>query len=155
MKQNIHSLIANYEWAGIDSITFNDGRMVLLDIEFFAKENYYIGPIADSTIDSYLKYNSDDLSSFDVFSKVKYGDYEVFVGDGSSEGNGVIYVTNVEVDSLVWFAFFENSEPFKEVSVDENGVIHALSAVNITWKLSLDNPLSIELIFPEIARMPE
>ena len=66
----------------------------------------------------------------------------------------MIYVTNVEGNSLVWFAFFENSEPFKEVSVDENGVIHALSSVNITWKLSLDNPLSIELIFPEIARMP-
>lgn len=154
MKENINNLIANYEWAGKNSIIFGDGKMILLDVEFYSKGNYHIGPIADSSIDSYLKYNSDDLSSFDVFSKVKFGDYEVFVGDGSSEGNGVIYFTNVEDNSLVWFAFFENSEPFKEVSVDENGVIHALSAVNITWKLSLDNPLSIELIFPEIARMP-
>lgn len=154
MKENIERLIANYEWAGVSSITFSDGLMVLLDVEFFSKDSYYIGPIADSTIDSYLKYNSDDLTPFDVFSKVTYRDFEILVGDGSDEGNGVIYVTNTADNSLVWFAFFENSEPFKTVSIDENGIIHALSAVNITWKLSINNPLSIELIFPDIARMP-
>lgn len=154
MKQSINNLLLNYEWAGINSVTFGDGLMVLLDIEFFSEENYYIGPITDSTIDSYLKYNSDDLTPFDVFAKSKFKDYEILVGDGSAEGNGVIYVINIEDKSLVWFAFFEDSEPFKKVSIDENGVIHALSAVNITWKLSINNPLSIELIFPAITLMP-
>ena len=148
MKQSINKLIANYEWAGKNSITFGDGLMILLEIEFFSKGNYFIGPIADSTIDSYLKYNSEYLSSFDVFAKVEYGNYEILAGDGSSEENGVVYVVSTVDKSLVWFAFFEKSEPFDELKVDEKGVIHARSESNITWKISIENPLQIELVYP-------
>lgn len=59
---------------------------------------------------------------------------------------------NTEDDSLIWFAFFENSEPFESVSFDENGFIHAVSAVNINWKISVVNPLDIELIYPNSAQ---
>ena len=145
----IKKLIDEYEWAGINAITFADGLMTLLEINFYSKGEYFIAPIVDSTINSYLKYNSDELSSFDVFSKIIFNNYEILVGDGSGEGNGIIYVINTKNNSLSWFAFFENSEPFKSVTVDENGTIQALSAVNITWKLPIENPLNIELTFPD------
>jgi hypothetical protein len=125
--------------------------MTLLEINYFDTRKYYIGPIVDSTIDSYLKYNADGLTSFDIFARSKRGNLEVLVGDGSWEGSGMIYLMNTEDDSLIWFAFFENSEPFESVSFDENGFIHAVSAVNINWKISVVNPLDIELIYPNSA----
>lgn len=149
MKNIINKLIKNHDWTGIDSIVFADGKMTLLDVNFYSDNSYFISPIADSTIESYLDYNSDYLSSFDVFSNAKYQNYEVLVGDGSGEGNGVIYVLNNGDNSLIWFAFFENSEPFKKVSVDEEGFIYAVSEVNITWKINIKDPLNIKLIYPK------
>lgn len=148
MKKTIEDLIKKFEWAGINAITYGDGRMVLLYVEFYNEKSYYIAPITDSTIDSYLKYNFDNLSPFDIFSKAEYANYEILVGDASGEGNGVIYVIDQISKSLVWFAFFENSEPFRAVSVDDKGIISAISSTNIIWKISIENPLEIELIFP-------
>lgn len=141
-------MIASLKWAGKNSVTFGDGKMVLLDIEFYSKGNYHIGPIADSTIDSYLNYNADYLSEFDIFAKIEHKEFVVFAGDGSAEGNGVIYVLDKMNNSLIWFAFFENSEPFVELKVDDRGVVNAKSEVNIIWKLPIDNPLNIELVYP-------
>lgn len=147
MKNKIKELIRNFEWAGINAITFGDGKMVLLDVEFYNDKQYCIAPIVDSTIDSYLKYNADELLPFDVFDKTEYNNYEVLVGDSSGEGNGVIYVMDKASNSLLWFAFFENSEPFKTVTINNEGLISATSSVGVIWKVPIKNPLKIELVF--------
>ena len=148
MKKTIGDLIKNYEWPGINAITFGDGKMILLYVELYPEKKYHIAPITDSSIDSYLGYNLDNLSPFDVFSKAEYSNCEVLVGDASGEGNGVIYVVDKVSNSLVWFAFFENSEPFKSVSINKEGVINAKSASEVIWKIPIKNPLQIELFFP-------
>lgn len=148
MKKQIEDLIKNFEWAGINAITYGDGKMVLLHVEFYDEQKYYIAPITDSTIDSFLKYNLENLSPFDIFSRTQYNDYEILVGDASGEGNGIVYVINKSNNSLVWFAFFENSEPFKTVSISIEGIISAVSDIDIVWKIPIENPLEIELIFP-------
>jgi len=146
MKQKIEELMTDYNWVCHNSVTFGDGSMVLLDIEFYSKDNYFIGPIADTTLESYLKYNSDNLSSFDVFATTHNGEYKVHVGDGSLEENGIIYVTSIKDNTLLWFAFFEKSDCFKEVTVDTDNVIHATTASNVVWNLSISNPLDIKLL---------
>jgi hypothetical protein len=148
MKENIKNLIQNLVWAGIDSITFGDGRMILLDIEFYSKEKYHISPIADSTIDSYLQYNLADLSPFDISARTVFNNYEVFAGDASGEGNGIVYVIDQTNDSLIWFAFFENSDPFRSVSVNDDAIAIVVTSENVTWKIPIKDPLKIELIWP-------
>lgn len=134
-------------WPGINSITYSDGRITLLDVEFYGDHNYFIGPIADTTLESYLKYNEDNLSNFDFTQKIVSDGYEIAVGDGSGESNGIIYVWNLERDELAWFGFFENSEPFKSVTADKQ-IVKAVAANGICWAVDISDPLKIQIIYP-------
>ena len=42
MKLKINELIRDFEWASHSSITYGDGSMTFLEIEFYARDNYYI-----------------------------------------------------------------------------------------------------------------
>jgi hypothetical protein len=149
INKEIENLLSKYQWPGINAITFANGKITLLDVEFYSNNSYYIAPILDSTIESYLNYNEEYLSSFDIFSTVNSESYNIFVGDGSGEGNGTIYVKNRETDSLIWFAFFENSEPFTHVELSNDEIISATSTLGIKWELSIKNPLKITLKYPQ------
>lgn len=148
-KMTIDELIDQERCIGIDSIIFQSGKITLLDVEFYSDEKYFIGPIVDSTVNSYLGYNLEFLSHFGIYTQSKRDKYEVFVGEGSCEGSGVIYINNTDNESLIWFIYLENSEPFKEVFINGNLEIEAKSNFNIVWKIPIDNPLKIELIFPK------
>ena len=145
ISQTISNLLLKQKWPGINAITRGDGTMTLLEVELFDDRKYFVAPIIDGAIQSYLNYNEEWLSSFDIFATIQYSKYKVSVGDGSSEENGIVFVVNVEDSSLVWFAFFELSEPFKSVAVDENGCIHARSAIGVTWKMPIEDPFKIEV----------
>ncbi|MCR0997653.1 hypothetical protein [Serratia rubidaea] len=147
MHNSINKLLSEKKWPGINSVIFGDGRLVLLEAMFYTDSNYHIAPVLDSTIDSYLNYQADSLTIFDVFSRGRIGNFEVCVGDGSSEGEGVIYVVNSDDNQLCWFAFFENGGPFIKVDVDESGIISATSESNVIWELSISNPLDIKLTY--------
>ena len=146
--EELKKLVSQREWPGVDSITMHDGVITLLNISFPSKNNYLIEPYIDGDIFSYLKYNEDGLVPFDVFSNFRYKNYKVFAGDASLEGNGIIYLMDYERDELIWFAFFEDSEYFKSVTINEKEEVCAVSAVNIVWKIPIMYPLNIELIYP-------
>lgn len=148
MNPHVQDLLRRMVWPGIDAITYGDGTMTLLDIDFLGDRRYVISPIADSSVESYMKYNAGNLSHFDVTAKVEYGDHDVCVGDGSDESNGVVYVTNKRSRELSWFAFFERSDPFLSVSVDDRFVT-AVTSAGVRFKIRSDNPLDIQLIYPD------
>lgn len=143
MNAHVNSLIKNHQCTGIDSIVFGNGRMVLLSIHFF-EGGSRLSPICDSTLESFLHYNTDCLSTFDVFATCENEHYNVFCGDGSSEGSGNVHITD-KAGKLLWFCYFENSEPFTQVEIKDR-CVYALSEANITWKIPIDSPLDIELI---------
>ena len=147
--EELKELVKQREWPGVDSITMGDGVITLLNISFPTKNNYLIEPYIDADIFSYLKYNADGLIPFDVFSKFRYKNYMVFAGDASLEGNGIIYLMDHKRDELIWFAFFECSEYFKSVTINEKEEVCAVSAANIVWKIPIMSPLNIELIHPK------
>lgn len=143
----LKEMVDSQTWPGINAITYGDGKMTLLDIEFYEDHNYYLGPIADTSIESYLKYNRDQLSSFDITAKAEHESYDVLVGDGSDESNGIVFVVNRSNQHLVWFAFFECSDPFKSVYVDEK-CVNAITSSGVRWRISITDPLNIQLIWP-------
>ena len=146
MNSNIKNLLTQDQCLSRNSITFGNGKIILLDIR--RRNKYYIWPIIDCNIEDYLKYNHDKFASFDVFAQTIFENFEIYVGDGSSEENGNIHVIDNRNKSLVWFAFFEDSEPFTQVHVDKNGIINALSESGIIWKIPIETPLKIDLEYP-------
>ncbi len=146
MKE-INELIKSLQWPCVTSITYPDGRMVLLDITFEKNNQYEIKSSTDSSLHSFLQETPEDLSSFDIFSTITHQQFTISVGDGSYEGEGIIYVINNEKAELHWFAFFENGGPFKNVRVDLTGYIFATAGNGVIWKMSIDNPIPIELIY--------
>jgi hypothetical protein len=149
MNLLITELLNKNEWVGINSIIFPDGKLILLEIRFYNNNGFYISPVLDSKIESYLNYRPDFLTKFDVFAKKNFNNLEVLVGDGSGEGEGFIYVINSDKNQLCWFAFFDNGGPFHKVNVDEKGVINAISESGVIWEMEISDPLKINLIYPK------
>ncbi len=144
----IDKLLLDRKWVPINSIIFPDGKMILLDIFFIPQNKYFIGPIADSSIESYLKYNK-DLSDFDIQSTIQKGQYEINVGSAVAEEEGFVYVIDLEKSCLIWFAFFQYSDPFTSVTVNDKNEISAVTKEGIPWIIPIDDPLSMSIIYPE------
>lgn len=147
----IDELLQSNKWLPINSIAFADGKMVLMDIRFFGLNDFYINPIADTNVKSYLKYNNKeyDLNSFDVYRSIKIGKYQINVGSGAGEEEGIIYVYNLEDEHLEWFFFLEESNPFTSVTINETGDIYAVTETDDTWIIPLLDPIHIRIKFSE------
>jgi hypothetical protein len=145
ITDKINELLKNYQWPCTNSITFGNGKMIILETEFHVNHEYSISDKCELTLDTYLNENPTDLTDFDVFSKAIYKNYEIFVGDGSYEGEGIVFVINKESNSLHWFAFFENSDSFNKVDIDNVGVINATTTNGVLWKIPIDDPVSIKI----------
>ncbi len=147
----LDELINNEKWPGINAITFENREMILLDIQL-NQNSFWIHPLVDSTIDSYLKYNQKNLSSFEVYSTAETADYRAFVGAGSYEAEGIIYVRDTHTEQLIWSLFMENSEYFKSVTIKSNRAsaeIHAVNEAHFTWIIPIKNPLQIRIVNPD------
>ncbi len=140
--QLISELLKKYEWPSVDSITYGNGKMVLFGINSIDKNNLQIVVKHETMLDNFLEANPEDISSFDIFSTTKFNDYTVHVGDGSYEGDGIIYITKSD-STLLWFAFFEDIGPFIKVSFDTEGFVHAINDYGTVWKMEILNPLNI------------
>jgi hypothetical protein len=142
MNACVKKMLGDMHCTGINSIVYADGTMVLFNVGFDADGQRAIWPIVDAQIESFLKYNADDLAPFDIFAQATWQDFTVRVGDSSAEGSGIICVQRADNEELLWFLCFENSEPFTSVSV-EDGVIFATSDVKEVWRLDIRKPLDI------------
>lgn len=144
MNTSINDLLKRMEWPSVNAVTYGDGRMTLMELEFYGDGRHHVGPIADTTLESYLFYNSDGLASFDITASTHHGDHTIHVGDGSGESDGVVFVIEQATQRLVWFAFFVSSGPFVSVRADD-GQVQAVTSAGVRWSLAVSDPLDIHL----------
>jgi len=98
------------------------------------------------TIDKYFELNGNDhVSKCHCTSSAKNSDYIVYVGEGSWGGDGLIYVVSKSKNDLVWFLFSDSSNPFSQVSIEDDTII-ALSTKFQRWSIPINSPetMSIE-----------
>ena len=147
MVPEVARMLRQLRWPGVDAVTYGDGRMTLLEVEFYAGERP-VFPLADTTLESYLGYHDeDDLSAYDIAATVEHGDHVIAVGDGSGEGNGVVVVTDKATGTLAWFAFYVASDPFVSVTATD-GVLDAVTAEGVHWHIRVDDPLDVRVVRP-------
>jgi hypothetical protein len=112
---HIHALLKNESWLDLDSITFQDGRVLLLYVDFGAEPNHQIRSIADTTIESCIKHSNESFTYLSVYNSYSDSSYEVFVGGGSLEEVGYVLLKDSQTHDLNWLAFFSSSSPFIKI----------------------------------------
>jgi len=144
MNKYIRSILDSYEYPIINSFTFANGDMLVLQSHFIGEE-YKIRVLCKSTISSYFDYNEADyVSSFSVPVQVENEKYSVFAGEGSWGGDGIIFVIDKIKNQPVWFLFLDNSNPFNKIIFEGSDVIIAHSSSNVKLKIPIDEPFKIE-----------
>jgi hypothetical protein len=112
---HIHALLKNETWIDLDSITFQDGRVLLLYVDFGAEPNHQIRSIADTTIESCIKHSNDSFTPIDIYDTYSDSIVEIFVGPGTFEEEGYVLLKDSQTHDLKWLAFFCSSSPFKKI----------------------------------------
>lgn len=141
----VNDLLKNFRWPGITSITFGNGNMIVFEKDF-PKGSQPTSQIEfETTLDVFLKENPEEVTVFDIFARTNRSKYDVCVGDCSYEDEGIIYVKNIETDSLHWFAFFEIGGPFKKVWITDADVINAANGDDLIWRIDIDNPFNVNI----------
>ena len=69
-------------------------------------------------------------------------DLRVVGGEGSHGSEGFIAVIELSTRHLVWLAYFDCSNPFEKVSL-ENGIVTAISNLRHAWHLPLTEPATL------------
>ena len=112
---HIHALLKNESWLDLDSITFQDGRVLLLHVNFGAEPDFQIRSIADTKIESCIYYSNGSVTYLSVYDSYSDLSHEVFVGGGSSEEVGYVLLKDSQTHDLKWLAFFCSSSPFEKI----------------------------------------
>jgi hypothetical protein len=140
MNPLVKDMLQKYQCPLVNSIIFPSGDLLVLE-----KHGDKVRVICESTVDSYFKYNPDDyVCDFDIFSTCTDERFCAHAGEGSWGDDGIIYLTDFSKEHLIWFIFFDNSNPFDKVTIHEDKVI-AHSTSGKVWSISIQDPTRIDI----------
>lgn len=69
---------------------------------------------------------------------------QIIGGEGGLGADGFVAALRVDSHSIVWIAFFTNSNPFELVQIND-GIVLAKTNLNIWWRFPLDDPARVTL----------
>ncbi|RYG73784.1 hypothetical protein EON80_02980 [bacterium] len=87
-----------------------------------------------------------DCTSIDVFASADSKHGTVKCGEGTQGGDGFVALESQD-GTLIWVAFFRNSNPFMKLRIEGNDAI-ATSEYGNPWIFPLDSPQSLRILSP-------
>ncbi len=148
MSHDIEALIQS-RWQDdycpcVDGVLFHDGSLVLMECSLITggpTAEVQVRPLARATLASFLEYNPDSWSSIGrgcAFTWPERG-LQLFAGEGGLGSDGFVACTSLDNQRLLWLAFFQCSNPFREVRGAGEEVV-AVSTYGHLWFFPLANP---------------
>lgn len=143
---NIEDFIQHQECPGVNGIYYPNGSVHLLDVNvnWVADDKYIVKFMEETSINDLC--DSMDIDCWNdcnvLFSK-EYDKFGIKVISGESDygDDGFIAVIDCH-DKLVWLAFFDCSNPFDDVSVDES-LVYARSTNGTMWEFPISSPKDV------------
>jgi len=134
----------------IDGITFGSGEIVAFECRTLAGKggiDVQVRPLIRGPIESALELCPDLWwASLVTLGEVQIADMGLVLscGEGSRGGDGFVAVSHRESGDLEWVAFFQSSNPFASVALEEGEggrkSVRAVSTHGHVWKFPIDRP---------------
>lgn len=68
----------------------------------------------------------------------------IYCGEGSYGGDGFVAVESLDKEQIVWVAFFEDSNPFDKIILEENK-LNVINNLKENWQFNLNKPNEINI----------
>jgi hypothetical protein len=137
----------------INGIIYGTGEILLLDFDRVTEGDdtaVSIRPAGKTNVASFLAEHEDYLTSITEFCEIQVQEEGVRIscGDGGFGGDGFVAVSRLSDNYLKWIAFFDNSNPFEEVSFAGSQVL-AISSHRDKWLFPLAQPEQVSVVAGE------
>lgn len=133
----------------IDGIIFQNGMVVLQQVYSTCVGSditLSIEPVADSQLDSVLKYNPDAWVEVTSLASMNWDDsLEVVCGEGAMGNEGFIAAIRRKENCPEWILFCSKSNPF--ISVERRDHLLVVEGgYDYMWEIPMDNPVALRII---------
>jgi hypothetical protein len=129
----------------VDSVTFGDGRMVLLSVEERPSGEMGVRALGETTVASFLRFNPDRWAHITATCQLPSASGDLYIaGEGSYGSDGFVARVGGAAGELRYCVFLSSSNPF--VSLDLNSqqtVLTATSNLGARWFMNVDGPWEI------------
>lgn len=134
-----------------DVIVYPDDTLTVLDFRVFydpntQKSTAEVTPLCDSDLASVLKYNPDCWVGVDKWTSLHHENRRYLGGEGSYGNEGFIACEDLE-GNLIWAMFFENTNPFCELKIQDNWLIGISEHRDAQIEINLNNITEISFVF--------
>ncbi|MDX1908876.1 MAG: hypothetical protein SF053_17705 [Bacteroidia bacterium] len=136
------NLIERGEWPAINSITLQNGKFwhVRLIRETTLVSAAYC--YDEDTLENIYHNSKTYFSSFGKNGSFYFKNFEAFCGEGSYGGDGLVGL--IYEGEFLWMAFFDESNPFEHVSMDES-FVYAENNHKQIWRFNIHDPTQITI----------
>ena len=146
MNKYIKTIIEDYTYPIIKSLTYSNGDMLIFD-GHKVNNNYILRILCKSSIDSYFHYNEESyISHFSVLTSEENSKYSIFAGEGSWGTDGIVFAMYKEYEKPLWFFFLDNSDPFVRIQFETADVIIIQSSSGLKIRIPVASPEYLKVI---------
>jgi hypothetical protein len=137
----------------INGVIYGTGEILMLDFDRVTEgEDIAVSVRAagKTNVASFLAEHENYLTSITELCELQVleEDLRISGGDGGFGGDGFVAVSRLSDNYLKWIAFFDNSNPFEEVSFTGSQVL-AISSHRDKWLFPLAQPEQVSVVAGE------
>ncbi len=146
----LEDFITNLKCPKITGITFPDGSLQLLNLRIdwnnhpVTYEVSYGGETSIGELQRTGELEWNTCFPLITLDGINNG-IRVLGGECDYGSDGFLALVDSANDKLIWVAFFFYSNPFSEVSIDED-FVYAKSTMDSLWKFPIQNPVRVEVM---------
>lgn len=130
---------------GVNSVAFRNDTIVILNCYRNEERKEFAFPFCETSIDGLIKYDEDVWTEVQAFTRVQ--DVEAgftYLGGEGGMGNEGFIVCLDNNQLFVWSVFFEHSNPFEKLELDDDHV-YGFSTSGKIFKIRKDDPTQITI----------
>ena len=134
----------------LNGIIFGDGAIVELETYRSSSEDLLQVRIRRNTdvedfSTNHADYWTETISLCEL--QISDKDLEIIGGEGGFGSDGFVAVSRVSDGYLIWIAFFEDSNPFIQLSVNNNcSEILGITTLGKIWQFPIEHPEQVKII---------
>jgi len=130
-------------------IVYGDGTIVQVEMQRSEPLTQIARVMHRSGIGEFVKNHPDDWTELISLCEVTVPerDYRLVAGEGGFGGDGFVALARNSDNHLIWIAFFDNSNPFIEVSINKDFTgIQGKTNLGTVWRFPIDRPENVQVI---------